>query len=107
MVYRCTDRLVLMIKIGVGYSWDFLNGLRLFRCEGRGRVQIGLLTYGSRDVHFLNDYNVKRGTEAMLKDYLKSQYLICGQGIPEETLCEDVKALVDELFSTSSNRPLT
>ena len=105
MAYRCSNRLVLMIEVGIGYSWEFLNGLRLFRCEGSGHVQIGQLTYGTHDVHFMNDYTVKRGTEAMLKDYLKSQCLLCGQGISEETLCEDVKTLVDELFSTSSNRP--
>ena len=105
MAYRCSNRLVLMIEVGIGTDWKFLNGLRLYRCEGRRHVQIGQRSYGANDVHYMNDYNVRIGTEAMLKDYLKSQYLICGQSISEESLCEDVKSLVDELFSTSSNCP--
>ena len=88
---RLSNRLAIVEDIGQGYYHTFLNGLKLYCYDGN---QMKLIATRYYNCCYYSEYIVKQEAESMLKDYIKSQAIMLGAGLPDGMLNEYVNKQV-------------
>lgn len=64
---RFSERIVIMLNIGIGYYYTFLNGLSVFSYLNNQKICIGSKSYYN---HKYNEQSIKRDAKIILKDKL-------------------------------------
>lgn len=80
---RFSDRIIITQQIGEGYFYTFLNGIRIFGFNGNGTTLIAEKNY---HCCIYNEAFVKKESEILIKEFLRSQAAIDGSIIQDNQL---------------------
>jgi hypothetical protein len=94
-----SNRLAIVLDIGIGYAYTFLNGMKLYCFDGTQKKLIGSRFYSCR---CYCDSFARREASEILFEYLKSQAKIMGSYISDSQLEEFAK---NQVLSAATNRP--
>lgn len=97
---RLSDRLIVYYDLRIGYAYTFLNGITLFGYNGR---DIRLLSKKSFNCFFFNEYDAKRQSEIMLKEYIDGQAKMAGEYLPEAQILSFAQRLISETHCKQLN----
>ncbi|MGN0187505.1 MAG: hypothetical protein ACI392_07165 [Paludibacteraceae bacterium] len=95
---RLSDRLVINIDLGQGYSYLFMNGLKLYCFDGRNKKMIGSRFYHSCSY---SDCTATKESEEILFHYLKSQSGMIGASVSDRQLHEFARVMVLEAMNNN------
>lgn len=95
-----SNRLAIVLDIGVGYAHTFLNGIKMYCFDGSQKKLIGSRFY---NCCIYCDYVARREATEILYEYLKSQAQIMGTCISNSQLEEFAK---NQVLSAATNRPM-
>lgn len=93
---RFTDRIVVVIHIGLFHSWTYLNGIDLYSFDGNSRRLISKKEYQC----YYDEKYVRSEVEIMLKDYIRSQIKLSGKVCNDAEVNDEVMNLVDRSYDS-------
>lgn len=91
---RFFDRLAVVLDVGEGYKYTFLNGIKLFCWNGQDAELIGQRTWGGCNWQVFNENFVIQQCISMLKDYLVGVAKMLGGEVNEKQLLEISREMV-------------
>lgn len=94
---RFSDKLAVVVDVGEGYRYTFLNGIKLFCWNGQKAELIGQRTWGGCSWVIFNEGFVQQQCISMLKDYLVGMAKMLGGGVNERQLLEISREMVLEM----------
>lgn len=94
-----SNRLAIVMDIGIGYLYTFLNGLKVYCFDGKEKKLIGTRFY---NCCFYNDSSARREAAEILLDYLQTQAKMLGASIPQAQLEEYA---TQQVLAAATNRP--
>lgn len=86
-----SDRLAIVLDIGIGYAHEFLNGIKLYCFDGKAKKLIASRFFNSL---FYTDGAVRVYAAEMLMDYLESQAKMLGAYVERSQLLSYAKEQV-------------
>lgn len=95
---RLSDRLLINVDLGQGYSYLFMNGLKLYCFDGRNQKLIGSRLFHS---YCYSDSAVTLESEEILFHYLKSQSGMIGASVSDSQLHDFSRAMVFEAMQNN------
>ena len=95
---QLSNRLAIVLDLGQGYWYTFLNGIKLYCFDGNHKKLIG-----SRFFNCCNyvDWFARSQATEILFEYLKSQAKMLGTAIEDSVLSEYAK---EQVLSAATNR---
>lgn len=93
---RVSDRILVYMSLGEGYSYTFLNGITLFAWDGTKAKIIGQRSWGGYDWRCYSESFVKDQCIDMLQTYLKSEMKMLGESVSEQTLRDFSRQIYEE-----------
>ena len=80
---QLSERLAIVLDIGIGYAHTFLNGLKLYCFDGNQKKLISSQLFNCL---FYSDYVVRSKATEMLIEYLESQAKMLGAYVQQSQL---------------------
>lgn len=94
-----SNRIAIMLDIGVGYAYTFLNGLKVFCFDGKEKKLIGSRFY---NCCYYSDSFARKEAAELLVEYMKSQAKMLGACIHDSQLEDFAK---EQVLAAATNRP--
>ena len=92
---RLSDRIFIVLDIGIGYAHTFLNGLKIYANHNDEKKLIASKTYNTV---YYNDDRVRSDAKELVKDELTNELSKSGTEVDEEWLNGFVDSLVEDTF---------
>lgn len=97
-----SNRLAIVLDIGQGYAYTFLNGVKLYCFDGNQKKLIGSRLYAC---HYYSDSDAQQEAAKILYQYLKSQAKMLGAYVADSQLEDFAQHQV--LAASTSRHALT
>ena len=92
---RLSERIFIILDIGIGYAHTFLNGIKIYSNQGNEKKLIASKPYHTV---YYNDTKVKTDAKELIKAELRAEILKDGLSVDEEWLNDFVEILIEDTF---------
>lgn len=92
---RLSDRIFIVIDIGIGYMYTFLNGITIHTAQNNERKVIGSKTYYNQ---VYNEIKIKEDAKEIVIEELKKESQSKGLKFDENDFIEFVDKLVEDAY---------
>lgn len=97
MGVRFCDKVVVVEKIGMHHSWTYIDGIELYAFNGK---RLELVQKRDYEKVFRKDEFVRKETESMLFDYMKSTIKMNRCDLPDEQILSEAGTVVDSCYKS-------
>ena len=95
-----SDRLVVKYDLGQGYSFLYLNGIKLYGFDGKGTKLLASRGYYCQ---CWNESFARNECKDMLKDFLLNQSMTLRETVPQDQIDDFADAMID--LAMADQRP--
>lgn len=104
--FYVSPQIAIKCDFGQGYAWSFINGIRVYRYNGKNTELIGQWLNSNYSGTIFNEKFIINKCSQLVGDYLKSQLLLNGTNASQDEIEGIASKIIDEAISFTRNQKM-